>query len=56
MRVDGQNENLLHMMGDLEKEISKAYFKFPFDHVMGLRVKDFHVKFIDFMQIFHRQF
>jgi hypothetical protein len=34
----------------LEQEINENFIKFPFDHVMALRVKAFHMLIINFMR------
>lgn len=42
---------MIEKVDELEKEIGKAYVKFPFDFVMGERVRGFQNLMQDLVQI-----
>jgi predicted metalloendopeptidase len=46
-----QEETLIEEVNELEKEIGKAYVKFPFDFVMGERVRGFQSLIQNLVQV-----
>jgi len=45
-----EDQKEVEHINKLEKEINDNFIKFPFDHVMALRVKAFHLLIINFMR------